>query len=638
MRSCTGPRFSPLGVAFVATLLVNSLLGADFSPRTHVYKRVNGLEIRADVHLPTTGAAPRPVVVYLHGGSLINGNRQSVEKWRPTSPLLEAGVVVVSLDYRLAPETKLPGVVADVEDGFRWVREQGPGLFGADPKRVAVAGSSAGGYLALVAATRVPGLRAVMAEMSYGDLLAEWQMRPSVHRPHYEDSNLSEAEAWRQVSGPPVANVRDRPGDGSAFNDFIRRTAQWPKAVTGWDPRTEAERYAPYLPVKHVTPAHPPTFLLHGRNDSDVPFSQPQAMAAEFARHGVKHRLVGIEGAEHGWRGVAAETVAAEQREGTEFLLDHLLRDRRSGALPPVETHVYKQVGDLQIRADVNRARRTDRAPVVIWLHGGGLMGGGRARDHAGERQLIDILLAAGISVVSIDYRLAPETKLPAIVEDVEDAFRWVRTRGPELLGIDPERIGVAGTSAGGYLALLAGCRVSPRPRAVVSFWGYGDIIAPWYSQPSSQARHHTVVVSEEEARRAVSGPPVSNAAERKGSHAAFYQYCRRQGLWPKAVTGWDPVVDAAKFLPYLPLRNVDSTFPPTFLIHGEADTDVPCEQSVLLAAELSRHGVEHKFIPVPGAEHGLKGSDPTLLPSLEREAAAFLLGHLKPATAVTAR
>lgn len=325
MRSRPHPLGETVRWVVGAFLLCGVLRGADVSPQTHVYKRVHGLETHADVHLPTVGGAPRPVVVYLHGGSLINGRRQSVEKWQPLSPLLAAGVIVVSLDYRLAPETKLPGIVADIEDGFRWVREQGPGLFGADPQRVAVGGSSAGGYLALVAATRVPGLRAVMAEMSYGDLLAAWQMRPSVHRPHYEDSNLSEAEAWRQVSGPPVANGRDRAGDGGAFNDFIRRTAQWPKAVTGWDPRTEAERYTPYLPVKQVTAAHPPTFLLHGRNDSDVPFSQPEAMAAEFARHGVKHRLVGIEGAEHGWRGVPPETVAARQREGTNFLLDHLL-------------------------------------------------------------------------------------------------------------------------------------------------------------------------------------------------------------------------------------------------------------------------------------------------------------------------
>jgi len=294
-----------------------------------VYKQVDGLEIHADVHLPLTGKGPRPVVVYFHGGSLINGRRQSVESWRPRTTLLAAGVAVVSLDYRLAPETKLPGIVADLEDGFRWVRERGPELFGADPQRVGVAGSSAGGYLALVAATRIPDLRVVLAEMSYGDLLGDWQLRPSVHRPHYKDSSLPEADAWQQVSGPPVSNARERRGDGGAFNDFVRRTAQWPMAVTGWDPRTEAGRYEPYLPVKHVTPAHPPTFLLHGREDSDVPFSQPETMAAEFARHGVTHRLVGVDGAEHGWRGIDAATVSAHQREGTAFLLEHLLPDRR---------------------------------------------------------------------------------------------------------------------------------------------------------------------------------------------------------------------------------------------------------------------------------------------------------------------
>ena len=52
--------------------------------------------------------------------------------------------------------------------------------------------------------------------------------------------------------------------------------------------------------------------------------------------------------------------------------------------------------------------------------------------------------------VVSIDYRLAPETKLPAIVEDVQDACRWVRERGPKLFRIAPERLAVMGGSAGG--------------------------------------------------------------------------------------------------------------------------------------------------------------------------------------------
>jgi Tol biopolymer transport system component len=85
--------------------------------------------------------------------------------------------------------------------------------------------------------------------------------------------------------------------------------------------------------------------------------------------------------------------------------------------------------------------------------------------------------------VVSIDYRLAPETKLPEIVEDVQDAFRWIRAHAPEL-SIDPARVAACGGSAGGYLTLMSGFCVKPRPKALVSFWGYGDIVGDWYSRP----------------------------------------------------------------------------------------------------------------------------------------------------------
>ena len=51
-------------------------------------------------------------------------------------------------------------------------------------------------------------------------------------------------------------------------------------------------------------------------------------------------------------------------------------------------------------------------------------------------------MLGYGYAIVSIDYRLAPETKLPGIIDDLRDAFRWVREQGPSRFGIDPERIG----------------------------------------------------------------------------------------------------------------------------------------------------------------------------------------------------
>ena len=94
---------------------------------------------------------------------------------------------------------------------------------------------------------------------------------------------------------------------------------------------------------------------------------------------------------------------------------------------------------------------------------------------------------------------------------------------------------------------------------------------------------------------------------------AHFYQFCRQQGLWPKAVSGWDPHTEADKFTPYMPVKNVTSEFPPTLLIHGDKDTDVPYEQSVLMAAEFQKHKVEHQLLTIKGGEHGLADATPLM-------------------------
>jgi acetyl esterase/lipase len=117
----------------------------------------------------------------------------------------------------------------------------------------------------------------------------------------------------------------------------------------------------------------------------------------------------------------------------------------------------------------------------MIWIHGGALI--------IGDRSWIDRLLwyvyqQAGFVIVSIDYRLAPETKLPDIIQDLRDAYAWVREKGPTLFRIDPTSIAVSGESAGGYLTLMRGFRLTPPPKVLVSFWGYGDIIGNWYSRP----------------------------------------------------------------------------------------------------------------------------------------------------------
>jgi len=297
-----------------------------------------------------------------------------------------------------------------------------------------------------------------------------------------------------------------------------------------------------------------------------------------------------------------------------------------AGADPTWRTLVYKRAGDIDIKAEVLDATGNTPRPVVMWIHGGALINGHR---ESVPKWLVAACQSQRYVLVSIDYRLAPETQLPEVVRDVEDAVAWIYAKGPELFQGDGRKVAVVGGSAGGYLTLTMGFRAKPRPTALVSLWGYGDLVGSWYSKPSPHPVHQRIKMSAEEARKQVSGPPISDARQRKGDGGAFYQHCRQTGSWPQAVSGWDPHKQPEKFFPYMAVKNVTKEFPPTLMIHGDQDTDVPYEQSVMMAAEFKKHGVEHRLVSIAGAEHGLAGAEPKKIEEAYREAEAFLKKHL---------
>ena len=294
------------------------------------------------------------------------------------------------------------------------------------------------------------------------------------------------------------------------------------------------------------------------------------------------------------------------------------------------ETFVYKTVGDHKIRADVYRRPGEEIRPGIIWIHGGALIMG--SRKSIAKEQLT-LYLNAGYTVIAIDYRLAPETKLPQIIEDLEDACSWVVSKGPDLFNIDPEHIGVIGHSAGGYLTLMAGFRTKPTPKALVSFYGYGDLIGPWYSAPDSFYNLQPKI-DKNIAYKAVGDSIVSSASFRspKYSRGQFYLYCRQNGLWPLEVSGHDPYKEPGWFQPYEPLRNVTGTYPPTVFLHGEIDTDVPFLQSVMMAGELEKQGIPYELVTHPDWQHGFDGrdrDDPSVKEAFEK-ILSFLEEYLK--------
>lgn len=287
------------------------------------------------------------------------------------------------------------------------------------------------------------------------------------------------------------------------------------------------------------------------------------------------------------------------------------------------KTVTYKTIGGCEIKADIYLPGLWF-PPVVVYLHGGALISGSRKYLPS---SLARKLVNAGKAVVSCDYRLAPETRLEEILSDVHDALDWVRGPCAAEHGLDPDQVAVMGGSAGGYLSLMCGT-FAVKPAAIVSFYGYGDILGDWYTRPSEHYRSVMRLITKQEAEKCVGGPEKSSGGNRR---YAYYFYCRQQGIWPEAVSGKNPLTEGDSLRRFCPLDNISPDFPPTLLLHGDQDSDVPYEQSLRMAAALQKHGIENQLITVAGGEHGFDADqkNPAVRVIFD-QVAAFLRRHLE--------
>jgi acetyl esterase/lipase len=262
--------------------------------------------------------------------------------------------------------------------------------------------------------------------------------------------------------------------------------------------------------------------------------------------------------------------------------LDALQLAHASGEVESLEIHGHETPASVELREgvaygcgsgqtlklDLYSPRGLDRpAPALIFIHGGGWKSGDRS-----DYQFYAMTFAEkGYVAASISYRLVKVAAFPAAVEDAKCAVRWMRANAAEL-HVDPNRIGVIGGSAGGYLSLMVGYTagdkrfegngghedVSSAVQAVVDLYGPTDFDMP--------AGYANKTVADFLGKRAAEEPELFRLAS--------------------------------------PINYVSVHCPPTFVLHGTIDSTVPVEQSDMLVQKLEELEVPHWYDRLEGWPH----------------------------------
>ena len=160
---------------------------------------------------------------------------------------------------------------------------------------------------------------------------------------------------------------------------------------------------------------------------------------------------------------------------------------------------VFAEHDGTKLIGDLYRPDGGGKAPVLVAVHGGGWQVGARAfYQHWGE-----YLARHGYALFSIDYRLGKAGVYPAAVYDVKAAVQFVRAKAGEL-GLDPDRIGVIGDSAGAHLAAMvalagdqftasyrddAHAATAANVKTLIGFYGVYDMLAQWQHDLSARPR-----------------------------------------------------------------------------------------------------------------------------------------------------
>lgn len=264
--------------------------------------------------------------------------------------------------------------------------------------------------------------------------------------------------------------------------------------------------------------------------------------------------------------------------------------EKSRGQIDLLSNVIYSQIRDMravrQMKMSLLVPRTNDLKPAVVYFPGGGFT----SADYDKFIEMRLALAQAGFVVAAAEYRVVPNT-FPAPVEDGKAAVRYLRAHAKEY-NIDPQRIGVLGDSAGGWLAQMLGTTNNDKSfdkgdnidqsstvQAVATLYGISNLLNIGEGFPeNSQQVHRSPAVTE--------ALLVNGAAFRNFPGAAID-------------SNKDKALNAS------PMGHITGKEPPFLIMHGSADTLVSPLQSVQLYKALQEKHDKAKYILVDGAEHG---------------------------------
>lgn len=265
------------------------------------------------------------------------------------------------------------------------------------------------------------------------------------------------------------------------------------------------------------------------------------------------------------------EDGSASAGPGSRHRGEPLLSDEEAAAITVDADITYREVDGEQLKLDVCRADDAEgpQAAVLV-IHGGGFRAGDK--DSRQWQEICRWVAHAGYVAIDVNYRLAPEHPYPAAFDDVQAAVAWARDHADDF-GIDPDRVGALGGSAGANLAQLLGTvgegstDSGSRVASVVSLSGPSDLT---------------------EAALALGEPD-----ERQIQTVLDYLGCTE-------VTDC-PAAEAAS-----PISHVDASDPPFLIVHS-AHERMPVEQAQALADALTEAGATPEVLIRPGHAHSVR-------------------------------